>query len=343
MAPAPKSRIPKGVIHEDSSHQPLPEEGISDNGGERTSIDNRRSSVGAPRPRFQMRVQNHGKDSDDHLVTRVGTTDEIREHLKHLGPSNLASRPRQTRYQNVKIKRGRGSPSRSSYTDMDSAHSSSVPRAPSSVATTMLQSSDMNAAGKTRTGSVSQAEIDSSKEPTSTTPLLQPAEQQDNSSSAEYGSIGRPASQNHTIMPSKATAGVAIPEVVNEEDNSSRSRKSSSNNSAQRYGTSKSSELKHDDPSMLATTPARSGAITEHVVDVNGVKKVVLHANSSSSSSDGDVIGSRHLTDEDREREEQRNQKSSSSVSSSHGGGGDGQSSHKKRHRRKKRASRQKD
>ena len=35
-------------------------------------------------------------------------TPEMREYLKHLGPSNLASRPRQTRYNTVKIKPGAG-------------------------------------------------------------------------------------------------------------------------------------------------------------------------------------------------------------------------------------------
>ena len=344
MAPAPKSRVPKGVVHEDSTHQPLPEDGLSENGGDRTSVENRRSSVEVPPPRFQMRVQNPSKDSDDHLVTRVGTTDEIREQLKHLGPSNLASRPRQTRYQSVKIKRGRGSPSRSSYTDMDSSHSASLPVTPHPASTSaLLQSNDGKKDTKMDSPALSaNTDMDSpqtaplSKHIASTTPLLPPPAQDDNNNNG-YGSMqngaNRPAAKSNPPP-------LAIPPVVNEEDDSSRSGKSSSRG----HATSKSIELKHDDISQLASTPARSGAITEHVVDVNGVRKVVLHANSSSSS-DSEVIASRHLTDEDRKRDEQQ-QRETQESSTNAGGSSDqsqsgGQNSHKKRRRRRR--SRRKD
>ena len=81
----------------------------------------------APPPRFQIRRQNVDQPSDSHdnWFTQRGATDEIREHLKHLGPSNLASRPRQTRYTSVKIKRSGNSPSRSAQTDLESGHSAS--------------------------------------------------------------------------------------------------------------------------------------------------------------------------------------------------------------------------
>ena len=48
-------------------------------------------------------------NSDRGYFQMRADTPEMREHLKHLGPSNLASRPRQTRYNTVKIKPGGGS------------------------------------------------------------------------------------------------------------------------------------------------------------------------------------------------------------------------------------------
>lgn len=133
MAPAPKSRVPKGkIVEEPPSYAAAPQGELVDVDGEaqapegsKTSAARRRSSVEAPPPRFQMRTQNT-KDSDPRVgwITQRGATDEIREHLKHLGPSNLASRPRHTRYQNVKIKRGSVSPMRSEQTDVDSQSNS---------------------------------------------------------------------------------------------------------------------------------------------------------------------------------------------------------------------------
>jgi len=44
------------------------------------------------------------------MVQHRTNSPELREYLKHLGPSNLASRPRTTRFQSVKIKPGTGDP-----------------------------------------------------------------------------------------------------------------------------------------------------------------------------------------------------------------------------------------
>jgi len=98
---------------------------LIDDGGKRPSSTpsrlnplQRRNSVEPPPPRFQLRRQpaDSNSNSNDQWFTQRGATDEIREHLKHLGPSNLASRPRQTRYNTVKIKRAGNSPSRSPQT-----------------------------------------------------------------------------------------------------------------------------------------------------------------------------------------------------------------------------------
>merc|ERR1711939_605664 len=45
---------------------------------------------------------------DGNTIAVRGNMNDMREHLKHLGPSNLASRPKSTRYNTVKIKSALG-------------------------------------------------------------------------------------------------------------------------------------------------------------------------------------------------------------------------------------------
>ncbi|OGM50441.1 DUF21 and CBS domain protein (Mam3) [Aspergillus bombycis] len=95
MTPAPiKSRVPKGKIVEEPPSLPPHKTGtLVDVDGEPQASRppgnvRRRSSVEPPLPRFQLRMPQSDRNSDstDGLVTKRGTTDEIREHLKHLGP-----------------------------------------------------------------------------------------------------------------------------------------------------------------------------------------------------------------------------------------------------------------
>lgn len=71
----------------------------------------RQSSISTPRDTtWMMRRRSSAKDTVDQgrgMLVRGNTTD-LRQHLKHLGPSNAASRPKTTRYTNVKIKPGVG-------------------------------------------------------------------------------------------------------------------------------------------------------------------------------------------------------------------------------------------
>lgn len=70
----------------------------------RLSVDVRSRSPAilatSPKATF-MRRSSSGMDGRTNMRA---TTAEMREHLKHLGPSNLASRPKTTRFNTVKIK-----------------------------------------------------------------------------------------------------------------------------------------------------------------------------------------------------------------------------------------------
>lgn len=279
MTPAPKSRVAKGKIVEEP---PLNASVVTD--GDLIDVDStqpdstqpsslpkpsdlirRRSSVEAPLPRFQLRKTNTNTDinpdSANEWVTQVGTTDEIREHLKHLGPSNLASRPRQTRYHAVKIKRNSASPSRSAQTDFESGQSNSDSQ--------KLIPSSTGYQGGIGAGLLNSAGTDA----------------KDGAHALKIG-YGTMASQDGV---SKGTGAqqykdlpqVSIPEAVREE-HEDQPRSGSTRAASSDKGSVESSGT----PGFVYhhRGPARSGSITEQVVDVNGIRKVVLHANCTSSS-----------------------------------------------------------
>ncbi|KKK12313.1 hypothetical protein P175DRAFT_0426540 [Aspergillus ochraceoroseus IBT 24754] len=308
MAPAPYSRVPKGRIVEDPpslpTHATLMDVNNDALAPSTHNMSRRRSSVEAPLPRFQLRRSQGDKDSDsDALVTHLGTTDEIREHLKHLGPSNLASRPRQTRYQNVKIKRGSTSPSRSGLMDADSATDSHTRRTLSLTRPVSLDRDVLPPGGINASDGVHALRV----------------------SNSAYDSVDTGV-RNGLI--------VSIPEAVREEkDSAPRSAHS------RRTGSSDSRSQDADLPTpsgYLHRGPARSGSITEHIVDVNGIRKVVLHTNSTSSSEaegqgsrakfpvrqGGDVVDLNdtdgNQTDKSKKRRRRRKHKHGSGNLSSH-------------------------
>lgn len=273
MAPAPKSRVPKGkIVEEPPSAVSLKKDELLDEGGTQPSsipltsdLSRRRSSVEAPPPRFQLRKPNGDSTSNtiSTWVTQRGATDEIREHLKHLGPSNLASRPRQTRYHNVKIKRGTTSPSRSAQTDFDSGQSTS-----DSQRHLLAAYEGGIGAGLVTSG----------------------AEAKDGAHALRlgYGTISSSDNLTKSTIAEqyKDLPQVSIPEPLNEErEDQNRSvsthKESSGTGSIRSTDSGSGSIYRH-------RGPTRSGSITEQVVDVNGIRKVVLHTNKGTSSSEGD-------------------------------------------------------
>ncbi|KAI9926812.1 hypothetical protein ASPWEDRAFT_46126 [Aspergillus wentii DTO 134E9] len=270
MAPAPKSRVPKGKIVEEPPRIPVSEGQLINTDIEpqtsrasKTTTERRRSSVEAPPPRFQLRKPSTNRLSDSaETWTQRGATDEIREHLKHLGPSNLASRPRQTRYQNVKIKRANSSPSRSAQTDIDSGVSRSESQS--------RQTPVLDLSGGIGAGLLQSAGVD--------------AKDGAYAVKVGYGTMDVPTDRPKD-EPALAKDGpqVSIPEPVHEVreehiiENGQGSEDASRRSSDSQSGDRKVSAYLH-------RGPARSGSITEQVIDVNGIRKVVLHTTSTSSS-----------------------------------------------------------
>lgn len=283
MAPAPKSRVPKGkIVEEPPQLSSVPQGeliGVNSDSQELkvpkdapVPMNRRRSSLEAPPLRFQLRRQTTGKDSEQQagLVTQRGATDEIREHLKHLGPSNLASRPRQTRYQNVKIKRGGLSPTRFPHSDTDSPQ-------------TVLQASpqtSLGLSGGIGAGVLNSAGMD--------------ARDGVHALKLGYGTMDGDKPKDFSHIAVDGIEPVSVPEpVLEEQDENSRSNQQEQQLPPQETGASSihsgnsQSEERPKPGNYRHPGPARSGSITEQVIDVNGVRKVVLHTTSSSDGDEG--------------------------------------------------------
>ncbi len=225
------------------------------------------------------------------------STLEMREHLKHLGPSNLASKPRETKFKNVKIKPGVGT-------------------IPENQATT----TGLNGEGQTRAGrSLSVDQQPSSRmmatraftmDETESSSLLRSAgrDASDGATAlyAEYGSIGgneapktrgasvesqsgKPMSPNQASKIAEAKAQEKLPSERDDERNRL--------NVPGKLVVGETGEEGDQVGSMEAPTPVRSksgrnvrsGSITETEVHVDGMRKVVLEATSSTSDSEEDA------------------------------------------------------
>lgn len=117
MAPAPKAKVHKGQLLKNSNDPVvhLPEDQLIDITEDATRIENKRRVTNGDSPHSAAAfgsspkttfLRRSSSGADGHAIMVRGNANDMREHLKHLGPSNLASRPKTTRYQSVKIKPG---------------------------------------------------------------------------------------------------------------------------------------------------------------------------------------------------------------------------------------------
>lgn len=276
--PAPTRRIPKTYF--------LPDEPSNVNGaapdlvnideGEmlkpddlqraKTADNPPKKSANGPRRRSSA-GQSAGGDAKP--TRRAASTDEIKEHLKHLGPSNLASRPRTTRYNTVKIKPGTATATAVKVDGRETPIrriSETVSEYQSGIGEGVLSSGGKNASGGVQAlkqegyGSISGSPVE--KRPLSANKAGN-SSAQDGENSDRLGSPARDIQQQRppaTTFESQSTIG-SLPE--------SRSRS----------------------PYYHHKGPARSGSITENIIDQNGFRKVVLELTSSSDSNEEDNSG----------------------------------------------------
>jgi metal transporter CNNM len=267
MAPAPKARVPKIQIVTDPDTPAIPEDHLIEIEDEDAPDGNQRERLGSagsrgqgpimtnssPKTTFMMRRSSAGQDGNHNVPIAVrGNANDMREHLKHLGPSNLASRPKTTRYNTVKIKPGHTSGRQSSIAE-DPYHDNPGPEGGEGEG--LLKS-----AGKEATDGVQAIQ-------------------------RGYGSTDDRYSRSPDSHQKSEQAYF---------DGASRNRGSTQllstrQNNSDDSDTMGSLPSRNSSPAPRKRNPARSGSITENIVDAGGVRKVVLETNSSSDDLDAET------------------------------------------------------
>ena len=189
---------------------------------------------------------------DRGFVSRRLDSPEVREHLKHLGPSNLASRPRTTRYNTVKIKAGGFKASESPLKDIQAAPQTVVePDTPldGGVGEGLLQS-----AGKEAKDGVHAVQVG-------------------------YGTIEHPKPLESPEANGKSPQLHLSPSPRND------LQRANSSSSARSTSTIGSLPAQGSMAGVMSSVnrAARSGSITENIIETGGIKKVILETTSSSS------------------------------------------------------------
>lgn len=326
MAPAPKSRVPKGEVFptenpivasndenlidlDDGDKNPKPQ-ALRRNATDVPAVNfnGSRSDLGAsPKSASYLRRTSSLAGASDHEgPPKRSSTAELREHLKHLGPSNLASRPRQTRYNTVKIKPGDGSISEGASKVLST---SAAPQG--GVGAGLL-----NSAGKDAKDGVQAVQ-------------------------AGYGSMG-----TTPISIKKDDQGFPF-DVANlpseQTQETDKNNQISSNQSQENHSNSHSTLGSLDGGFQSKKSPkynsvARSGSITENIIDAGGIKKTVLELTSSSSED----VENRTAEDNEEEDDNQVQLEDGDSRGSANDGKGNnakGEGGKKKRRRKKKKGS----
>jgi metal transporter CNNM len=291
IAPAPKARVQKGHIvgNPDNAALSAPEDHLIDltednvtiidstakpqtNGGSRSNSP----AVFGTSPKTTF-IRRGSGGVDGNFIQVRGNVNDMREHLKHLGPSNLASRPKTTRYNTVKIKPGHPTNRNDSRTDSTNHHDSIIEE----------PYHDLPAAhGGEGEGLLKSA----GKEASDGVQALQQG----------YGSINR----NFSPTPSKLSKSErdnvdgTLEQTLKSQGLRHNSSPRPENDILQNQRSDRSSDtlgslVSHSNsPTRKTRRSARSGSITENIIEAGGVRKVVLETNSSSGE-DGDDRDSR--------------------------------------------------
>lgn len=288
MAPAPKARYQRRLSHghpgadgndsKSSEDTKVGEEDSADNYETRKRRYNSateageapdRSNSGSPMPgTFLLRRASAGIDGRMENVPVRASYNDIRQHLKHLGPSNPASNPKATKSTTVKIKPG------------VVVHDAPRP-SPPPVAEQVIREEPR----------VENDEEDNDE----TTSLLRPALTPKDGAQAlaqKYGATGSsPLSRSvENNSPAKAntedtaTKGVQTTETAPEQSYAAVTAQAPEQELRSKSSGSGSELAPADQTSPYSHRSnlfARSGSITENIVESRGIRKVVLETTSS--------------------------------------------------------------
>ncbi|EHA54425.1 hypothetical protein MGG_11236 [Pyricularia oryzae 70-15] len=247
--------------------------------------DSRLSS--SPKTTFLMRRSSAGQDGQmvSSAVPVRTNLDDIREHLKHLGPSNPANNPKNTRLTSVKIKPGSGSQGQALRSPLPDVPPGTVHETPD-LLIRLSEPNDHDADEQTsllsHTNMASKDGVQALRQ--------------------SYGAASATDAQQR-VLSSSAQQPTNLPDKSNKsDDNSQKPRERTQSGIYNRIGTiAETSPIRDPDTGASSptsersgpTTPlpkrstVRSGSITENIFESErGFRKVVLETNSSNEDED---------------------------------------------------------
>lgn len=327
MHPAPRSRVPKGeVVTEPETSAAVGPEDLIDVSEEQDKLDEDNKHRADTSDAGQSEGKADGKAGAKSAVSEMGTSlkangltrrtssvagSSDRENKKqgsgpdkqkHWGPSNLASRPRQTRYNTVKIKPGGASlaetAGKSRVEGQETPRTLSVSAAPQGgVGEGLLHSAAKDAKDGVLAVQVGYGTMDRS-------PPRTPQKSDTTSKRVQAHQDGPEGQDSPTANASYF--GHKRPMASREQSHST-------------IGSLPSPKS----PTRTAILVARSGSITENIIEAGGIKKVVLELTSSSDDTEESGSGAANEPNENNKP---------------HEGGEAAKSSKKKRRRKRKKA-----
>jgi metal transporter CNNM len=283
MTPAPRTRVPKGAVVVDPNSR-KPSEVPNDTKTDTEHVDgngHRKLSLpesGGPKPtRFLVHRRSSGGHSGldrAHTLALRSDDPDIRQHLKHLGPSNAASRPKSTRINTVKIKPGLPNtiPENAQLQSDTSALQTPSHAPQGGIGEGLLDNAGREASDGVHSVAVGYGTMTS-----------------DRMSFKSGRSGSKPAGDDLEMSPkTNAATDENTKLIVDRFGNQNQSGSARTPKRSQSVSTIGSLKSNPSDPSspIKKRHTARSGSISENVVNVNGVKKIVLETTSSSDSED---------------------------------------------------------
>lgn len=274
--PAPRMRIPKGHIVEDTNSLTIPNGNLVDIGEHEpltsNDVERARGEASVTLRRSvseQRRRSSTNSKGEETRPLRKTTTDDLKEHLKHLGPSNLASRPKTTRFNTVKIKPGAVSDGTKNGLHADER---------------TIPTRRISEGGAAHAGGIGEGLLQSGgKQASDGVQALQAGYGTMNSSPVDQrpssASVGVQARPSELESPTKQFGETLSPEIR---------PKARRTDSSSTLGSLSESRPRSRSPFYQSRGPARSGSITENIIDTNGFRKVVLETTSSSESNGED-------------------------------------------------------
>lgn len=287
MAPAPRSRVPRGKVITDvsrkASEQPLAdvETDAQPNGGTARKLSLPETSDSAPITSFLVRRRSSGNKG---TMEAFRSDDlEVYQHLRHLGPSNAANRPKTTRINTVKIKPGN--------TAAVPAIPQTIPEneRPASSPSPVVAQDSHAPEGGVGAGLLTSAGREASDGVHSVAVGYGTMAPSGDRMSWRSGQSGlreadeEPRSPKYTA---KNDEEIVVDNTKQDGEGTNRGQYSRPRSrSVSTIASLRSTRSRSKSPPKKRHT-ARSGSISENIVDVNGIKKIVLETTSSSDSED---------------------------------------------------------